>query len=225
LLIDTYDTIAAAQRLADKVNSGEMKLTGVRLDSGDLVTLSKQVRSLLPSVPIFASGDLDEWEIARLKAAGADIDGYGLGTRLVTGSPVNGVYKLVEIDSIPVMKQSSGKMTYPGRKQIFRSFTGSTVKADRLGLVSESPLEEQPLLQLVMKGGKQVQPVENLIAIRQRTAASVASLPQETRRLDDPVTVLVEISAELQKLTRETEKRRCASSLPQATTKDTKDAK
>ena len=82
----------------------------MRLDSGDLVTLSKQVRSLLPDVSIFASGDLDEWEIARLKAAGAEIDGYGLGTRLVTGSPVNGVYKLVEIDGIPVMKKSSGKV-------------------------------------------------------------------------------------------------------------------
>lgn len=207
LLIDTYDTIAAAQRLAEKVNSGEMKLTGVRLDSGDLVTLSKQVRSLLPDVPIFASGDLDEWEIARLKAEGAEIDGYGLGTRLVTGSPVNGVYKLVEIDGIPVMKQSSGKVTYPGRKQIFRSFIANKVKADRLGLMSESSLEEQPLLQLVMQDGQRVQPLESLAAIRQRSAASVASLPQETRHLRNPVGVQVEISTILRVLTEETKKR------------------
>lgn len=207
LLIDTYDTIAAAQRLADKVNSGEMELTGVRLDSGDLVSLSKQVRSLLPTVSIFASGDLDEWEIARLKAAGAEIDGYGLGTRLVTGEPVNGVYKLVDIDGIPVMKQSSGKLTYPGRKQIFRSFVGGKVKADRLGLVTESPLNEQPLLQVVMKQGERVQPPETLAEIRQRTAASVASLPEQTRHLDNPVSVEVEISAALQELTQETEKR------------------
>jgi len=78
LLIDTYDTIAAAQLLSEWVSSGEMELAGVRLDSGDLVALSQQVRSLLP--PIFASGDLDEWKIAKLKAAGAPIDGYGLGT-------------------------------------------------------------------------------------------------------------------------------------------------
>jgi len=207
LLIDTYDTIAAAQRLAEKVNSGEMKLTGVRLDSGDLVTLSKQVRSLLPGVPIFASGDLDEWEIARLKAADAQIDGYGLGTRLVTGSPVNGVYKLVEIDGIPVMKQSSGKVTYPGRKQIFRSFMGGKVKADRLGLVGESLLEEQPLLQLVMQEGQRVQPIETLAAIRQRTTASVASLPQQTRLLRNPISVQVEISAALRVLAEETKKR------------------
>ncbi|MBW4684285.1 MAG: nicotinate phosphoribosyltransferase [Komarekiella atlantica HA4396-MV6] len=207
LLIDTYDTIAAAQRLALKVNSGEMILTGVRLDSGDLVTLSKQVRSLLPDVPIFASGDLDEWEIARLKADGAEIDGYGLGTRLVTGSPVNGVYKLVEIDGIPVMKQSSGKVTYPGRKQIFRSFIGNQVKADRLGLIGESPFEEQPLLQLVMQEGQRVQPLETLTAIRQRTAASVASLPQKTRHLTNPVGVQVEISTALRVLAEETKKR------------------
>lgn len=207
LLIDTYDPIAAAQRLAQKVNSGEIKLTGVRLDSGDLVTLSQQVRSLLPGVSIFASGDLDEWEIARLKAADAQIDGYGLGTRLVTGAPVNGVYKLVEIDGIPVMKQSSGKATYPGRKQIFRSFVEGKVKIDRLGLATESPLLlEEPLLQLVVKEGKRMQVPETLDAIRQRTAASVASLPEKTRHLDHPVGVEVEISAKLQALVEETKK-------------------
>lgn len=207
LLIDTYDTIAAAQKLAQKVNSGEMHLTGVRLDSGDLVSLSKEVRSLLPDVTIFASGDLDEWEIARLKAEGAQIDGYGLGTRLVTGTPVNGVYKLVEIDDIPVMKESRDKATYPGRKQIFRSFAGGTIKVDRLGLATETPLGEEPLLQLVMKQGKHLQPPESLATIRHRTAASVASLPQETRRLNHPISVNVEISAALQELTQETHKR------------------
>ncbi|MDP5337275.1 MAG: nicotinate phosphoribosyltransferase [Nodularia sp. (in: cyanobacteria)] len=207
LLIDTYDTIAAARQLAAKVNAGEMELTGVRLDSGDLVTLSKQVRSLLPNVSIFASGDLDEWEIARLKAADAQIDGYGLGTRLVTGAPVNGVYKLVEIDGIPVMKQSSGKVTYPGRKQIFRSFVGGQVKADKLALVDESNVLGSPLLQLVVKNGERLHPPASLQEIRQRTAATVASLPQETRRLDDPVGVEVEISAGLQKLILKTKER------------------
>ncbi|NJM72772.1 MAG: nicotinate phosphoribosyltransferase [Scytonema sp. RU_4_4] len=214
LLIDTYDTIAAAQRLAAKVSSGEMKLAGVRLDSGDLVSLSKQVRSLIPGVSIFASGDLDEWEIARLKAACAQIDGYGVGTRLVTGSAVNGVYKLVEIDGIPVMKHSSGKATYPGCKQIFRSFEGGQVIADSLGLVTEqhriydneefSQSSQVPLLQLFLKEGKRVQPLETLAEIRQRTTTSVASLPEVTRRLDNPVSVRVEISSELQELTEKT---------------------
>ncbi|MBD2692936.1 nicotinate phosphoribosyltransferase [Anabaena catenula] len=207
LLIDTYDTVAAAQRLAEKVKSGKMTLSGVRLDSGDLVTLSKEVRSLLPNVSIFASGDLDEWEIAKLKANGAEIDSYGIGTKLVTGTPVNGVYKLVDIDGIPVMKQSSGKFTYPGCKQIFRSFVGNKIQADRLGLVAESSVTEQPILKLVMKEGKQLQPQESLATIRQRTAASVASLPEETRRLENSVSVKVEISDALQKLTEETKKK------------------
>lgn len=209
LLIDTYDTIAAAQSLAESIQSGKMQLAGVRIDSGDLVTLSQQVRSLLPGVAIFASGDLDEWEIARLRASGACIDGYGLGTRLVTGAPVNGVYKLVEIDGIPVMKESSGKMTYPGRKQIFRHY-GETLhetslKCDRLGLVTENPQPgEQSLLQLVMQGGKAIQPPEAIAQIRQRTAATVESLPTQCRQLDNPTTVEVQISAALQELTEAT---------------------
>ena len=183
----------------------KIKLAGVRIDSGDLVTLSQEVRSLLPDISIFASGDLDEWEIAKLKVNKACIDGYGIGTRLVTGAPVNGVYKLVEIDGIPVMKQSSGKMTYPGRKQIFRSFTGDKVNADRLGLVTESSVEEQPLLQLVMKQGTRVQMPESIAQIRERTAAMVASLPDAVRDLDNPISLTVEISAALQELTHKTQ--------------------
>ena len=208
LLIDTYDTVAAAKRLGERINAGELELPGVRLDSGDLVELSKQVRSHLPNVPIFVSGDLDEWEIARLKASGAEINGYGLGTRLVTGSPVNGVYKLVEIDNIPVMKESSGKVTYPGRKQIFRSYDVSVnPKSDRLGLITEAALAgEEPLLQLFIKEGQRLQPPEDLITIRQRTTATVASLPKQVRQLENPISLQVEISTELQQLTQKTKK-------------------
>ena len=196
LLIDTYDTVAAAQRLAAKVKTGEMEVVGVRLDSGDLVELSQKVRSLLPDIIIFASGDLDEVEITRLKKAGASIDGYGVGTRLVTGSPVNGVYKLVEIDGIPTMKQSSRKATYPGRKQIFRRLDKSGfLESDRLGLATETASsKEQPLLQLMMQKGKRVKEVETLETIQQLTATSVASLPASSRQLDNPMPVKVEIS-------------------------------
>jgi nicotinate phosphoribosyltransferase len=206
LLIDTYDTVAAAQSLAEKVKAGEMELAGVRLDSGDLVELSKQVRSLLPNTPILASGDIDEWEIARLKASGACIDGYGIGTRLVTGTPVNGVYKLVEIDGIPVMKEASGKFTYPGCKQIFRCFKGGEMQKDRLGLISEYSNGEQPLMQLVFKQGERLQPPESLQQIRDRTDASVASLPSQTRQLEDYISPPVEISEELQQLTQRTKR-------------------
>lgn len=207
LLIDTYDTVAAAEKLAEKVNSGQMELSGVRLDSGDLVSLSKQVRSLLPNIPIFASGDLDEWEISRLKTEGAEIDSYGLGTKLVTGSPVNGVYKLVDIEGIPVMKESSDKFTYPGKKQIFRSLIDGKIEKDRLGLITEKSEHEKSLLQLVMKEGKQLQAPETLTIIRQRTQASVASLPEQTRRSENPTSVKIEISEPLQKLTNKTKRR------------------
>ncbi len=201
LLIDTYDTIAAAQALSEKLKAGEMQLSGIRLDSGDLVSLSQRVRELLPDVPIFASGDLDEGAIAALQSQGACIDGYGLGTKLVTGSPVNGVYKLVEIDQIPVMKESTGKVTYPGRKQVFRQFENGVVKRDRLGLISEAAESETPLLQLVLKEGQRLEESEPLGAIAQRTAQSVASLPTVVRQLEQPDAIPVELSAPLSDLT------------------------
>jgi nicotinate phosphoribosyltransferase len=208
LLIDTYDTVAAAQSLAEREKAGEIQVAGVRLDSGDLVMLSQKVRSLLPNATIFASGDLDEYEIAKLKSAGACIDGYGLGTRLVTGTPVNGVYKLVEIDGIATMKQANNKATYPGRKQIYRQSSGGKFTKDRLALASELPLEnEQPLLQLVMKQGQRVQAPEPLAEIQKRTTASVTSLSASTRLVTDPTALSVEISDALQQLTLATQQR------------------
>lgn len=206
LLIDTYDPIAAAQELANRMTQGHLQLAGVRLDSGDLVTLSQQVRELLPEVPILASGDLDEYRIAELQAAGACIDGYGLGTKLVTGNPVNGVYKLVELDNIPVMKESTGKATYPGRKQIFRHFRDGQIDRDVLELVStdapdqDSAHRGQPLLQQVMHQGQRLHPPETLEAITQRTAASIASLPPTARQIDAPSPIPVELSPDLQQL-------------------------
>ncbi|MBD2020898.1 nicotinate phosphoribosyltransferase [Leptolyngbya sp. FACHB-36] len=204
LLIDTYDTIAAADHLAEKRQAG-LQLAGVRIDSGDLVTLSKQVRQRLPDIPIFASGDLDEYKIAEFNAAEACIDGYGLGTQLVTGTPVNGVYKLVEIDGTPVMKESTGKVTYPGRKQIFRQAEAGVIWGDRLGLIDEEKREGEPLLQLVMQQGQQVKPTESLEAIAQRTAHSVAALPPTTRQLHTPISLPVELSSTLQTLIHRTQ--------------------
>ncbi len=200
LLIDTYDPIAAAQQLAERRRTEPFDLAGIRIDSGDLVSLSQQVRALLPDVPIIASGDLDEWKIADLQTAGACIDSYGIGTQLVTGAPVNGVYKLVEIDGIPVMKEATGKITYPGRKQIFRqqSDAGFT---DRLGLITESALpHEQPLLQLVMKQGDRQSDPEPLSTIAQRTRAAVSGLPAATRQFTAPQSIAVTLSEELNAL-------------------------
>jgi nicotinate phosphoribosyltransferase len=202
LLIDTYDPIAAARALADRLQAGDMQLHGVRIDSGDLAVLSRQVRSILPDTPIFASGDLDEWEIARLQAEGAYIDGYGLGTRLVSGSALGGVYKLVDFDGIPVSKRSIGKVTYPGRKQIFRRWDDrGQLSGDRLGLATEvSQPGEVPLLEPVMVEGKVVKTTDTLDAIAQRTAASVAALPAGLRHLDRPRVAEVELSEKLQQI-------------------------
>ncbi|BAU13224.1 nicotinate phosphoribosyltransferase [Leptolyngbya sp. NIES-3755] len=212
LLIDTYDTIAAAETLSKQLKAGEIQLAGVRIDSGDLLELSKKVRSLLPGVSIFASGDLDEYRIAELKANGACIDGYGLGTQLVTGAPVNGVYKLVEIDGIPVMKEATGKVTYPGRKQIFRQPGTSDPSefrfADRLGLVSEDANGEVPLLQLVFKQGQRISEPDTIAQIRDRTTVNVESLPKSVRRLENPTSLPVELSQSLSELTDRTRQRR-----------------
>ncbi|PZU99300.1 MAG: nicotinate phosphoribosyltransferase [Pseudanabaena sp.] len=190
LLIDTFDTIAAAHDLAEKMKSGEMQVKGVRIDSGDLATVSKEVRSILPDVAIFASGDIDEAEIVRLKGLGAPIDGYGIGTKLVTGAPVNGVYKLVEIDNIPVSKKSSGKQSIAGRKQIWRSFEKGLITSDRLTHISDSPKSnEQAILELVMHNGELLKPLDDLDAIAERTRSSVESLPQAVRHIASPETI------------------------------------
>ena len=146
---------------------------------------------------IFASGDLDEWEIAKLRAAKAPINGYGLGTKLVTGSPVNGVYKLVEIDNIPTMKRSTDKMTYPGKKQIFRQFKDGQFTGDILGLATEGV----GLLELVINQGTRIQADDCLATIRHRTDLSVASLPTALRDINYDKSTPVNISLALEQLT------------------------
>ena len=203
LLIDTYDSIAAAQRLA--IQAENRSLQAVRLDSGDLVSLSQQIRQLLPDSLIVASGDLDEFEIDRLQTAGAKIDSYGIGTKLVSGTPINGVYKLVEIEGIPVMKVADRKSTFPGRKQIFRQIEQGKVKGDRLGLITDSPQpDEQPLLQQVMQQGKRTSLPEDLQIIADSTRNAVLSLPGFNRRIHSPELINPVVSTTLQELTEQT---------------------
>ncbi len=213
LLIDTYDTVAAARRLQEQIARGKISLTGVRIDSGDLVQLSQQVHTYLPETKIFASGDLDEWEISKLKQQGAVLDGYGIGTKLVTGVPVNGVYKLVEIDSLPTMKESNSKLTYPGRKQIFRLMNEGTIKSDRLGLHDEAVKHnEQGLLQIVMEAGKRLQSSPSLEQIRDRTTTSIASLPGNIRQITNPDSLVVKITPDLEALRQSIFKRKAVTS-------------
>jgi len=195
LLIDTYDPLQCAQQLAQH---RELEVTGVRLDSGDMAETSQQVRSLLPHATIYASGDMDEWEIQRLQQAGACIDGYGIGTKLVTGQPVNGVYKLVEINGIPVSKKSAGKQTYGYAKQIWRSYQDGLVKEDVVTRADRTPNSGQPLLELVIKAGALLKPLDDLETIALRVRENVRSLPQSCRDISQPTPPSVTIDLQLE---------------------------
>jgi nicotinate phosphoribosyltransferase len=184
LLIDTFDPVRAMQTLGASTIGATV--AGIRIDSGDVLALAHESRRYLPQARVFVSGDIDEAEIARLKSANAPIDGYGVGTKLVTGTPVNGVYKLVELDGQPVVKHAAGKSTYAGKKQVFRHIDATgMITGDRLGLMTEPPLEgEQPLLELVMTNGKRQKDDDSLEVIAQRVRQSVQALPSQYRNLD-----------------------------------------
>jgi len=189
LLIDTYDTVEGARRaaqVAHELADEGIAIAGVRLDSGDLADLSVRVRAVLddaglPGIAVLASGDLDEHRIAALLAAGAPIDAFGVGTQLGTSgdAPALGaVYKLVEDADGPKMKLSSGKVTLPGRKQVWR-----LADHDVVSLHDEDVPGGRPLLAQVMAGGRRTV-TEDLAGVRARAAASLAWLPAPLRSLE-----------------------------------------
>lgn len=168
LLVDTYDSIEGTRRAArvgrELAERGH-RLRGIRLDSGDLVSLSQEARKILDDADlqeavIFASGSLDEIEIKRLAEAGAEIGGFGVGSRLGTSADapyVDMVYKLVEFDGDPTLKLSKGKATWPGRKQVWRVSDGDGFDRDIIGLAYEDgPDRGEPLLEAVMEQGSRV---------------------------------------------------------------------
>lgn len=196
LLIDTYDTVEGARRAVEVARelAGEgIRLQGVRIDSGDLAVLAASVRAVLDEggqhhVRIFASGDVDEYRIAEIVAAGAPVDAFGVGTQLGTSgdSPSLGaVYKLVESASGPVMKLSPGKASVPGRKQVWRlTDPGGCPVRDVVALHDEEVPGGRPLLRQVMSGGRRTRPEEPLEEVRRRCRDSVAGLPPRLRARD-----------------------------------------
>jgi len=192
LLVDTYDTLDGMRNAIAASRATGIRLAGVRLDSGDLLTLSRAARGLLDEVgmnetSIAASGDLHEGRIADLVAAGAPIELWGVGTDLGTSrdSPVvNGVYKLVAArrggEWRGVWKRSADKATVPGAKQVFRASVGGTITGDVIGADDED-LDGEPLLRPAMRDGEATAS-ESLDEIRARTAAQLASLPPELRQ-------------------------------------------
>ena len=203
-LIDTYDTIEGARRTA-KLGG---PLWGVRLDSGNIVSLAGQVREILDQAglhgaKIMASGDLDEYKIRDIVASGAPVDAFGVGTELATSgdAPSMGtVYKLVELDISGIKrftaKFSEFKQTLPGAKQLFR-----LEDRDVLARSGEccTPGAEA-LLRPVILGGNLVEPLPDVHAARARAAEYLAKLPPEIRELDSSATYRVELSSDLEKL-------------------------
>ena len=207
LLIDTYDTLEGARNaciVAKEMAARGARLRAVRLDSGDLLALSKQVRRILDAegldyVQIIASHDLDEFQIDTLLGNGAPIDSFGVGTRLATGANFNprtgegapsalgGVYKLVESDGKPVGKQSldePAKATIPGKKQVYRltDAAGNYAK-DCITLWDEKVSEGQPLLVPIIQDGGLVYDFPSLPDIQRKTAAELIKLSETHKML------------------------------------------
>jgi nicotinate phosphoribosyltransferase len=211
LLLDTYDTEAAARKvvaLAPRLKAAGIAIKGVRLDSGDLIALSREVRRILDEgglrdVTIFASGGLDEDSLAAMLDAQAPIGGFGIGSSLTTSSDAPGLdcaYKLVEYAGAPRRKKSAGKATLPGRKQVWRRFgADARMLADTISLADDERPGE-PLLTLVMKGGKRIAPSPALDKVRAHAARSLERLPEPLRRLDRGPNFPVEVAEPLRQL-------------------------
>lgn len=212
-LVDTYDTLTGVGIAVEVAEAMHLGRVGVRLDSGDLLTLSKETRRMLDAagrqdVTIVASGGLDEYEVARLLDAGAPIDVFAVGTKVGVSADapsLDTAYKLVEYAGRPVMKLSPGKETRPGAKQVYRD---DLAAGDVLATRSEpAPLRGAPLLVPVMRGGELMHPAEPVAVARDRLAADLAALPAAARQLDASAPKPVRVSDRLEVLTREVAER------------------
>ncbi|HHT9107995.1 MAG TPA: nicotinate phosphoribosyltransferase [Candidatus Wunengus sp. YC64] len=214
LLIDTYDTLAGARHAA---LIGK-KLKSVRIDSGDLLKLSREVRKILDAgglqhVKIVASGDLNEERIDDLLQNGAPIDSFGVGTEMVTSKDapaLGGIYKLVEREhngeTIPMMKFSEDKLTYPCRKQVYRATDkNGNFMGDVIGLEGET-IDGIPLLIPVMKEGKICYDSPTIHEIQGAATDNLVRLTEPFKRLKDAKTYPVIKSKGLEAKRQEVEK-------------------
>ena len=212
LLIDTYDTEAAARKVVDlapRLTQRGIAIHGVRLDSGDLADHARKVRHILDQggltqVPIIASGNIDESMLQRLITGQAPINSFAVGTHL-TVSPdapyLDCVYKIQEYAGKARRKRSQGKATWPGRKQVYRFYdSNGQIDHDVLTLVDDRQ-DGPPLLRPVMRAGKRVSPDPPLITMREHAAKELSRLPVHLRQLKDSPPVNVILSRALRNLT------------------------
>ncbi|OGA51593.1 MAG: nicotinate phosphoribosyltransferase [Betaproteobacteria bacterium RIFCSPLOWO2_12_FULL_62_13] len=217
-LVDTYDTEAAVRKvaaLAPQLQRERIAIKGIRLDSGDLVALAKSARCILDDAglretTIFASGNLDEYRLRKLLAAGAPIDGFGVGTSLVTSSDapfLDAVYKLQEYAGRPRRKRSTAKATWPGRKQVFRHRDDFGRFNHDVVSVEGDAQNGEPLLVPVMRNGRRLDAAESLESIRRRAAAQLKQLPERLAPLEAAVAPYrVEIAPALRMLADEVDR-------------------
>jgi nicotinate phosphoribosyltransferase len=218
LLIDTYDTETGAERaaeLASRLTAEGIEIHSVRLDSGDLGALSRSVRRILDRaghdrIGIFASGGIDELAVLALLEGGAPIDGFGIGTSLdvSTDAPaLDCAYKLQEYAGTARRKRSTGKATWPGRKQIFRHYDRDGMLARDVLTLTEDAQPGQALLEPVMRQGRRIASAPTLETARKRARLELSRLPTALRSLTRHVEYPVEVSPALRALAEEVDRR------------------
>lgn len=211
ILIDTYDTEAAARKvvsLAPKLAAKGISVKGVRLDSGNLADHARKVRRILNEgglshAHILVSGNLDEYRLKDLVQSRAPIDSYAVGTAMTTSSDAPSLdcaYKLQEYAGRPCRKRSEGKATWPGRKQVYRYCTGDGRLDHDIVTTHNDRLPGESLLRLVMKDGVCLTSSPGLSELRRHTAAQLAQLPESLRPLEPVTAYDVRISPALQSL-------------------------
>ncbi|MFY9704310.1 MAG: nicotinate phosphoribosyltransferase [Desulfobacterales bacterium] len=211
-LIDTYETIAGAHeavKVALEMKKTGHALLGVRLDSGDMVRLSREVHEIfgaagLSEVKIFASSGFDEFKIEKVVAAGAQIDAFGVGTNVGVSADApftDIVYKMVHCDRRDIRKLSPGKVTLAGEKQVFRDCDENGIyRSDTIGMRSDVLNNRLPLLEQVMKNGRLTRPHPSLEAIREKFGRNFNALANSFKALNAAATYPVDISPRLQRL-------------------------
>ncbi len=218
LLVDTYDTEAAARkivRLAPKLEAAGISVRGVRLDSGDLIALSTSVRRILDEgglteTTVFASGGIDEGALAAIAQARAPIGGFGIGTNLTTSSDAPALdcaYKLQEYAGLARRKRSAGKATWPGRKQVWRRYGPDGRMAVDVLSLEDDRQEGEPLVHLVMQGGERIGPPPSLPEVKARAARDLERLPEPLRRLEEGAHYPVALGDSMQALAAEVDRR------------------
>jgi nicotinate phosphoribosyltransferase len=212
LLIDTYDSISGALKAVEVAKAMQQRgkeLLGVRLDSGDMADLSRKVRLVLDEagltdVKIMASGNLDEYKVESLVKVGSDIDSFAVGTRMGVSADapyLDIAYKLVEYDGRPVLKLSTGKKTWIGKKQVYRSYgPDGKMEFDRVCLLDSGEAEGEPLMELVMEEGERTRHPETLPEIRARFSNEWRKLPEQLKAIHSSQVYSVEVCKSLREL-------------------------